>query len=335
MGELRTVFVLSDIHYAAAAERERGCTEFQVIHNLALRLFVKAYRHFIWRRDPFAHNHLLDRFLAEARGADYVVANGDYSCDTAFVGVSDPAAFQSARECLEKMRRQFGPNLQVNLGDHELGKMSLFGGCGGMRMASWNRAEQELGLAPLWNLRLGRYLLVGVTSSLLALPVMEPDILPEEKKAWLNLRRQHQELLHAALSGLAPEDRLLLFCHDPTALPFLWEDEFVRARLAQIEATVIGHLHSPAILWKSRMLAGMPTISFLGNSVRRMSTALHQGRIWRPFRVKLCPSLGGIELLKDGGYIRVVLDLTGRLPLRFESRLWKEENLATTYSRGS
>jgi hypothetical protein len=76
--------------------------------------------------------------------------------------------------------------------------------------------------------------------------------------------------------------------------------------LPQVAATIIGHLHSPLVFWKSRLLAGAPPVRFLGHAVRRMTEALHQARTWRPFRVHLCPSLAGIELLKDGGYLELL-----------------------------
>ena len=107
------------------------------------------------------------------------------------------------------------------------------------------------------------------------------------------------------------------FCHDPTALPFLWREEAIRPRLPQIEHTIIGHLHTNLVLWNSRLLAGMPPIRFLGHTVRRLSTALHEASHWRPFHVRLCPALAGIELLKDGGYCTIELDPEARRPARF------------------
>src|SRR5438477_5105146 len=161
MGRIETVLVVSDIHYASDAEKERGMTEFQVIRNPALRLLVRIYRHCIWRRDPFAHNDLLDRFIAAGAGADWVVANGDYSCDTAFVGLSDSPSFESARICLQKLRAGFGVKVAFTVGDHELGKTSLFGARGGLRFASWQRLR-DLELEPFWRRETGPYLLLGI-----------------------------------------------------------------------------------------------------------------------------------------------------------------------------
>jgi len=311
MSRFRTIVVVSDIHYASPAEQTRRGYESRPIHNPILRLLAKAYRHFIWLRDPFAHNALLDRFLDQAAGADWLIANGDYSCDTAFVGVSDDAALASAAMCLSKLRGRFPDRCAAVFGDHELGKMSLFGRCGGPRLASWRRARTELALEPFWRLELGRYVLLGVVSSLVALPVYEPEALPDELPEWRSLRAAHLEDICAAFATLQQGQKLLLFCHDPTALPFLYQQEAVRARLAQIEHTIIGHLHTGLIFWKSGLLAGMPAIGFLGNSVRRMSTALRQAKLWQPFRVRLCPSLAGSELLKDGGYCSLRVDTEG------------------------
>jgi hypothetical protein len=234
------------------------------------------------------------------------------------VGVSDDAACQSARECLGKLRQRFGARLRANYGDHELGKISLFGDRGGMRLASWHRAQRELGLQACWKLEIGSYLLLGVVSSLVALPVFEADTLPEEWPEWKRLRAELLAEIRQTFAALRPDQRVLLFCHDPTALPFLWREAEVQSRLEQVELTVIGHLHSNLVLWKSRLLAGMPPIGFLGHTVKRMSTALSDARCWRPFHVRLCPSLAGIELLKQGGYCTIELDPEARRPITFQ-----------------
>ena len=318
MARTSTLGILSDIHYASAAEQARG-HDFELggIPNPLVRALARFYRHYLWLRNPLLQNHLLDRFLERAGAFDYVIANGDYSCNTAFVGVSDEAACQSARECLGKLRQRFGPNLRATYGDHELGKIAMFAGRGGMRLASWHRAQAELGLPPFWQVEIGNYVLLGLVSSLVALPVFAADALAAERPEWERLRADHLAEIRRAFAALHPRQRVVLFCHDPTALPFLWREEAVRARLPQIELTIIGHLHSNLVLWKSRLLAGMPSIGFLGHTGRRLSTALNQARYWRPFHVRLCPALAGIELLKDGGYCTVELDPDACQPARF------------------
>jgi hypothetical protein len=186
------------------------------------------------------------------------------------------------------------------------------GGVGGLRLASHQRAVNQLGIEGFWRRDLGAWVLLGVISSLVALPVFEPETLPSERAAWQALREAHLAQIGAAFENLDADQRVVLFCHDPTALPFLWREPAIRNRLAQVALTVIGHLHTPLVLWKSRLLAGMPVVRWLGNSVRRMSAALHEARHWRDFRVVLCPSLTGCQLLKDGGFGRLDLSADGR-----------------------
>jgi len=321
MGAIVRIGILSDIHYASEAERARGNQyEASVIPNPLLRRSVQLYRRFIWMHEPLNQNYLLSRFLEREEHFDYVIANGDYSCDSEFVGVSDPAAYQSVRECLDKLQQRFGRSLLINYGDHELGKCSLFGGRGGMRLASWRRAQQGLGLRPFWQLQLGVYVLIGVVSSLVALSVYEADTLSSERIEWERLRHEHLLEIRDAFTTLRPEQRVVLFCHDPTAIPFLFREESIRAKLTQLEQTIIGHLHSKLFFWNSRMLAGIPRITFLGHTAKRMSSALREARLWRPFHVRLCPALAGIQLLKDGGYLVLELDPGGKRAAHFEFR---------------
>ena len=312
-----TVAILSDIHYAGAAERARGEDfEMRAVPNPVLRAVARAYRHWIWLRHPLDQGRQLDRFLAEAGPVDYVVANGDYTCNSGFVGVSDPAAGASAQECLDKLRAKFGDRARFAIGDHELGKHGLFGS-GQMLLASWRVATETLGLPPFWQLAIGHYTLMGMTSSLVALPIYQPDTVPEEWPEWLRLREAHLAEIRAAFDALPPNQHVILFCHDPTALPFLWREKSVNCRLPQIEQTIIGHLHTQLVLWKSRVLAGIPPIRFLGHAVSRMTAALHEAHYWWPFHVRLCPALSGIELLNDGGYYTMHLDPAASRPVRF------------------
>ena len=312
------LLLVSDIHYASDAEKARRDFRLAGVENPAARLLLRAFHHVVWERDPFAHNHYLDRFLAHAGNADGVIANGDYSCDSAFVGVSDAAARESALTCLGRLRAACGGQFRAVIGDHELGKRSMVGGLGGMRLESWRRTVADLRIEPAWRQEIGRYVLIGVASSVLALDLFAGDLLNEERAAWEEVRAQHWREVRAIFSRLDSSQRVLLFCHDPSALPFLGRDDVVRARLGQIEQTIIGHLHTPVVLWKSRLLAGMPQLNFLGHTVRRLSGALHEARHWRAFRVRLCPALAGIELLKDGGFYAVDLDPSASVPARFE-----------------
>lgn len=318
MSKVFSLGIVSDIHYASAAEQARGEDyETRAVSRQTTRLLLKAYRHFIWLRQPMRHNQLLDAFVERVGKVDYVIANGDYSCDSAFIGVSDDAACESAALCLTKLRERFGSAFRATMGDHELGKFSFVGGQGGMRLASFHRAQQQLGIEPFWRLQLGRYVLLGVTSSLIALPVFEKETLPGERTDWERLRAEHLQSVRDAFGGLEPGQKVLLFCHDPTALPFLCREDVVRTKLPQVEQTIVGHLHSRLILWKSRRLAGMPAIHFMGHSARRMSLALREARHWNPFNLRLCPSLAGVELLKDGGFLTAELSLDADRPARF------------------
>jgi hypothetical protein len=312
------VAIVSDIHYASAAEAARRNHTYAPITNPLRRWLTRQYRHWIWMRDPFAHNHLLDRFCSETSSADLAVANGDYSCDSAYIGLADEAAFQSARECLGKLRLTFGARLRATIGDHEIGKKMMAADCGSLRVASYQRAVDELLLEPFWKFETGRYVLLGVTSTLLALPIYESEALADEIPHWRRLRDAHFDQIRESFKALALTQKVLLFCHDPSALPFLWEDAMIRSRVAQIERTVIGHLHSPIIYKQSRYLSGMPAIGFLGHTPLRLSRALRAARYWKPFRPLLCPSVAGIQLRKDGGYYVAELDPSGGNPATFE-----------------
>src|SRR3954471_2172254 len=234
MGEGATILVCSDIHYASDAEKKRINYETNAIDHPVTRTLVRFYRHHFWMRDPFAHNDLLRHVLTPPIEPEIVVANGDYSCDSAFIGVADSAAFESARICLSQLRERYGEKFRPVIGDHELGKISMSGGKGGLRLASWAASRERLGLKPIWTERLGKYLLVGITSSLAAMQVYHHETLADEREEWLELAREHLAELSAEFERLGSEDKVILFCHDPTALPYLFELEAVRRRLPQI-----------------------------------------------------------------------------------------------------
>ena len=176
-----------------------------------------------------------------------------------------------------------------------------------MRLESWRVTSEELKIAPIWEKRIGDHVLIGVTSSLIALEVYEADALPEELRDWQRLRAEHMQRVRDIFERVQSKERIILFCHDPTALPFLGTETFVQRKLGQIERTIIGHLHTPMVIWKARLLAGCPPITFMGKGIRRISRGLNRARGWKPFNVLLCPSLSGSQLLKDGGYYEMRL----------------------------
>ncbi len=308
---MRQILVISDIHYASDGEAARCGHEARVIGNPVLRRASQLMRYWIWLREPHGHNHRLNRLIEANPLPDWVVANGDFSLDSGFIGVSDPEAYESARLALGQLRVAYGSRLRTTLGDHELGKKSLFGGAGGVRLASWERAVGGLGIPGFWCEQLGRFVLVGVASTPIALPVFLPEMLPSETEAWRRIAEELRGQVRETFGGLEPGQRVVLFVHDPSALPFLAELPEVRARMDQIGCTVVGHLHTPAVFRLGSHLAGMPVIPFLGNTVRRYSTALRRARIWKEFRTVLCPSPSGIQLLKDGGWLELRLSEDG------------------------
>ena len=308
------VFVISDPHFAGPAEIAKKGWERRVIQNPMLRQAALLYRRLFWLADPTAHNHQVDAFVGQAANADWVVANGDYSCDSAFIGLADPAARASAAICLEKLRRAFKDRILEIMGDHEFGKMSLFGGVGGPRIESWKRCTEDLALATLWKLDLGSHTLLGVTSSLLALPMFEREMIPAESADWRRIRQAYMVELGDLIASIPKDRPVVLFCHDPSALPFLARETATQPLLSRIQRTIVGHLHSPLILRLSRILAGMPEISAAGQTARRLSGALRKAKDWAPFHVTLCPSPAGIQLLKDGGYLELIFDETTAKP---------------------
>jgi len=318
MGNPIQILVASDFHYAGPTERSRRGYESRGLRPWWMRWYVRAYYRWVWMADMTAHYVQLEQFLKAAPAADWLVVNGDYSCDSAFLGVMEAGAFESASECLGRLRQHAGAQFAATIGDHELGKRRLGGDLGGLRAESFQRAVEGLGLQPFWELRLGRYVLMGVTSTLLALPVYGREGLPEDKPRWESWRREHLDAIQAAFRRLYPNERVLLFCHDPTALPFLLEETAVAARLNQIEHTIIGHLHTPVVFRASKWLAGMPELRRFGNVPRRLSSALRRAQDWWPFNVVLCPSIAGTQLFKDGGFLTLELHPDGEVPIRIQ-----------------
>lgn len=325
MGKRRRILVLSDVHYACAAEEARGEFEIDAVEHPVARAWVTAWMRFIWMRRPGPQNLLLDRFIRESGDADLVVANGDHTINSAFVGLSDPASLESAETCLTKLRDQFGDALHATIGDHELGKNGFAVSHGGMRLESFRLAREKLGLKPCWRTDLGRYSLIGVTSSLLGLPLFESEFLGEEAEGWRSLAEEHVREVADTFRSIPEDSRILLFCHDPSALPFLLSAPGIQDGLRKIESTVIGHLHSAMIFETAGLLAGIPRLPLPGAALKRINAGLNRARVWRDFRTRFCPCLAGIQLLNDGGFLELELDDEGDAPLKFHTHSWKRD----------
>src|SRR5260370_39533941 len=138
---------------------------------------------------------------------------------------------------------------------------------------------------------------MGVGSSMVALPVFEADTLAGERAEWREIRERHLAEIRETFAALKSDRRVLLFCHDPTALPFLWREEAVRGKIQQIEQTIIGHLHSPLVLRQARLLAGMPPLNFFGHPAKRVRWGLRQAGPLRPLQLRLCSSFARVEVL--------------------------------------
>ncbi|MDG1890898.1 MAG: hypothetical protein P8L18_06260 [Verrucomicrobiota bacterium] len=301
------VFILSDVHYASEQERDRGDYEAPTVSNGPLRFFLKQYRRRLWRRDPFACNHYVDRFIAAVHEGDLIIGNGDYCCDSAFIGVSDDPSLRSAEECLEKLHGAFGNRFVGLIGDHDLGKKCMSGAVGGMRLESYKRCIDSLHLNAFFKVELGHYALVGMNSTLIGLPEWIADCPEEERESWICLREAHLSEIRRAMGQLTEKQRLLFFLHDPSALPHLAEFAWIREQWPRLDGTFIGHLHSELIHGLSHLFAGMPRIHGLGHTALKISTALQKARTWKPFKVHLVPAPSGIECWKKGGFGEICL----------------------------
>lgn len=309
------VLVVSDLHWAGPSEQRRRGYEQAVIRDPFQRLLAAAWRKGFWLADPMAHNHRLDRIVERNPSPDVVVANGDYTVDSAFIGIADDPACESAGLCLQRLRATYGERLLVGIGDHELGKHSFLGGAGGPRFESWRRVGDRLGIEPVWRRDFGRYAFVAVPSTPMALPAFEPELLDGERALWHGLRERLVAQVRGLFAGIPEDRRIVLFCHDPTALPFLAELPEVAAALPRFDATVIGHLHSPFLFGVARRLAGFPEVRNLGSTMRRYTTALRQASSWRRFRIVFCPSPTGAERLKDGGWLTGAFEPDSSAPI--------------------
>jgi hypothetical protein len=247
---------------------------------------------------------------------EWVVANGDYGGDWGGVGLSDEHTFESVAGVIQRLRRAFPGRCRFVFGDHELGKYSTERREGGIRLASLTHGEDRLGIRSFWHERHGRFHLIGINSTLFTLELFLPEALESEIGLWMEYRRQHLDEVRDAFRRLPGDARVLIFCHDPSALSILHEVPEVRARLPQIERTVLGHLHAPRLLHAARWLSRLPRLSPRYPVARIIAQGVRGARHWKAFRPAVCPSTFGAGQHFAGGLLFLQTDEGGRLHVR-------------------
>jgi hypothetical protein len=139
------IAIVSDIHYSCELERQRYDFEKYGVPNPFFRFIAKLYRRFVWLKDPLNHYYKLDLFLKKVGNPDFAIALGDYTCDTAFIGIADELSLTSAKECLGKLQSNLAKTLKPLSATTNLVNKSLWR-YWSLRLASYNRLLLNLGL---------------------------------------------------------------------------------------------------------------------------------------------------------------------------------------------
>lgn len=316
--------VISDIHVLGPAELALANASYEDLgsepHALKRRWRRGLYRvrrrlwngHLEWRHTAFLR--ALDE--VDAFRPEWVIANGDYGGDFGGVGLSHTATFDSAALVIDQIRRRFPDRSRFVFGDHDLGKYSTVLREGGIRLSSLEAGEQHLGIPSFWHEVDEGYHLIGVNSSLFTLDLFLPEALAEEVPEWQRRRTTHIEQVTGAFEALPSGVRVILFCHDPSALTALAQIPSVRARLGQVALTVIGHLHSPSLLafarYGSRLSKWKPRYPV----ARIVASGLEGVRTWALFNPVVCPSTFGTGHHVAGGLLLLEGGAGGRIDVR-------------------
>lgn len=301
--------IFSDVHYAGPSETRRGLAEAKINAPIHQKAFVSFYRNFLWLADPIYHAKRFHQLIGQINHLrpNEIIYLGDLTMDTAFVGLSDPASLESAKEFIDICHSNFQSPMNWVMGDHELGKTSIIGKIGGPRIDSLSKWTDELNMPMHWISKWNRWTIISLCSTLAAFPVYAPEFLPNEQSKWEAAQKQHLDWIKSTFSKIAPDERIVLLCHDPSALGFLSEINEVQEKMNQIAVTWVGHMHTSLVAQAAQIFSGVPEINFLGTSIRRFSIALNRAKIWKDFRMKLCPSPSGSEAYRDGGFFEMIL----------------------------
>lgn len=316
--------VLSDIHLVGPAELALANAGYGSIlaHPDPL---ARAWRTGLYRvRRRFWNGHLKWRHTAFLRALDevadwnpdWVIANGDYGGDLGGVGLSHRATLDSASLVVDLIRSRFPDRSRFVFGDHDLGKYSTVLRQGGIRLSSLDVGEQQLRIPSFWHEVDEEFHLIGVNSSLFTLDLFLPEAIADEVPEWRRRRDEHIAQVIRAFEQLPARARVVLFCHDPSALTVLSGIPVIRRKLPQIELTVIGHLHSPTLLRLARYAARLSGINPRYPVARIVAKGLEGARHWKLFNPVVCPSTFGTGHHVAGGILVIDKGPDGRLRAR-------------------
>ena len=316
--------VISDIHVMGPGEHERHRDQIASIgrdHSAVRRgwqKFLNASRSRFWNWHPESRHDCFLRALADmqAYNPDWVIANGDYGGDAHGVGLSDEATYESAAGVITLMREIFPDRCHFIFGDHDIGKYSTLLREGGIRLASLDVGEQRLGMRSFWHEQVEGVHLIGVNSSLITLDYFLPEALTHELPEWNRRQQEHEEKVRGAFASLPQKARVILFCHDPSALGILGRLPEIRARLPAIELTVLGHLHEPRLLRLLQRLPRLPEWKPRYPVARIVAEGIRNAKSWMEFKPVVCPSPFGTGRHITGGLLYIEKDPSGKILAR-------------------
>lgn len=316
--------VISDIHVLGPGEHERDRD--LLSHLGAGRGWLRTgWRHFLhrarrrfWNWHPESRRSCFFKALEEIQiyHPDWLIANGDYAGDAGGVGLSDEATYESAAGVITLIREIFPDRCHFIFGDHDIGKYSTAMQQGGIRLASLDLGEQKLGIRSFWHERVGDIDVLGVNSSLITLDHFLPEALTDEIPEWKRRKAVHEAQVTEAFESLDPDARVILFCHDPSALGILIQNPAIEKRLSCIEMTVLGHLHEPRLLTLVQKMPILPLWKPKYPVARIITEGIKSAKTWARFNPIVCPSPFGAGNHLSGGVLFIEMDPTGRLIAR-------------------
>jgi hypothetical protein len=317
--------VLSDFHVLGPGELEKSEHAHQQLGvgldpiRRTWRRGLYRVRRRLWNTHPELRHAAFLKAVTEIDEYDpeWIIANGDYGGDTGGIGLSDAHTFESVSGVVDMLRERFEKRIRFIFGDHDLGKYSTVLREGGIRLESLELGEKKLGIPSFWHEIDDDIHLIGINSSLFTLDLFLPEALVDEIPEWRRRRDEHIAQVSHAFDGLPKNARVLLFCHDPSALAALSQVPVVIGRLSHIEMTVIGHLHAPGLL---KLAKFVPTRAKKWRPkypvARILAHSLEGVQSWKMFKPVACPSTFGAGHHMHGGVLFIEKDERGKLVAR-------------------